>query len=209
MNMNLIVEAKQDPERPRRTLLTVDHFREIERFNEWLDNLEYPFEVPGITKGTLNIEGLPTYKFKSYSKIYEQRLAYLEKPKTVTWYDFCKKENITETVWPAGTPIECRDNPNFCPGLKTKTKYRCEKKNYPLDFIYETSYKGYNFRKFRNDDDIVQKVQSGKGDETTLYKKFAKLLYVQVMFGGTTPKVLEQDYVYGDNDLTSATAVRF
>ena len=29
------------------------------------------------------------------------------------------------------------------------------------------------------------------------------------MFGGTTPKVVEQDYIYGDNDLTSATAVRF
>ena len=42
-----------DPERPRRTLLTVDHFREIERFNEWLDNLEYPFAMPGIPKGTL------------------------------------------------------------------------------------------------------------------------------------------------------------
>ena len=48
MNLNLIIEAKQDPERPRRTLLTVDHFREIQRFNEWLDDLEYPFEMPGI-----------------------------------------------------------------------------------------------------------------------------------------------------------------
>ena len=121
----------------------------------------------------------------------------------------CQKEDIIETVWPEGTPEECRYNPNFCPGLKTKTKYRCEKKNYPLDFIYETKFRGYNFKKFRNDDDIVQKVQSGKGDETTIYKKFAKLLYVQVMFGGTTPKVVEQDYIYGDNDLTSATAVRF
>ena len=57
--------------RPRRTLLTVDHFREIERFNEWLDNLEYPFEVPGIPKGNLNIEGLPTYKFASNKTVLE------------------------------------------------------------------------------------------------------------------------------------------
>ena len=154
MNMNLIIEAKQDPERPRRTILTVDHFREIQRFSEWLDDLEYPHEMPGIPKGTLNIEGLPTYQ-PSKTVVLQQRLAYLEKPKTVTWYDMCKKEDIIETVWPDGTPEECRYNPNFCPGLKTKTKYRCEKKNYPLDFIYETKFKGYNFKKFRDDDDIV------------------------------------------------------
>ena len=154
MDLNLIIEAKQDPERPRRTLLTVDHFREIQRFNEWLDDLEYPFEMPGIPKGTLNIEGLPTYQ-SNKTAVLQQRLAYLEKPKTVTWYDLCRKEDIIETVWPEGTPEECRYNPNFCPGLKTKTKYRCEKRNYPLDFIYETKFRGYNFKKFRNDDDIV------------------------------------------------------
>ena len=155
MALHLIIEAKQDPKRPRRTLLTVDHFREIQRFSEWLDDLEYPFEMPGIPKGTLNIEGLPTYKSNNTKVVLQQRLAYLEKPKAVTWYDMCKKEDIIETVWPAGTPEECRYNPNFCPGLKTKTKYRCEKKNYPLDFIYETKFRGYNFKKFRNDDDIV------------------------------------------------------
>ena len=62
MNVNILVEAKQDPSRPRRTLLTVDHFREIQRFEEWLDDLEFPFEVPGIPKGNITFEGLPTYK---------------------------------------------------------------------------------------------------------------------------------------------------
>ena len=84
-----------------------------------------------------------------------QRLAYNEKPKTIKWYDMCSKENITETIWPEGTPEECRSNPNFCPGLQTKTKYRCRKKMYPLDFVYETDYQGYNFNKYRTDDDLV------------------------------------------------------
>ena len=57
MDMNILVEAKPDPKRPRRTVLTIDHFREIQRFEEWLDKLEYPFEVPGIPKGNINLEG--------------------------------------------------------------------------------------------------------------------------------------------------------
>ena len=61
MNMMIIVEAKQDPNRPRQTVLTVDHFREIQRFEEWLDDLQYPYEMPGIPKGNLKFDGLPTY----------------------------------------------------------------------------------------------------------------------------------------------------
>ena len=29
------------------------------------------------------------------------------------------------------------------------------------------------------------------------------------MFGGVTPKTVQQDYIYGDNDLTAAQAVRY
>ena len=56
MPMYLIIEAKQDPSRPRRTLLTKDHFREIQRFDEWLNRVEYP-NVPGIPAGNLNVAG--------------------------------------------------------------------------------------------------------------------------------------------------------
>ena len=56
MPMFLIIEAKQDPERPRRTLLTKDHFREIQRFDEWLNKVEYPI-VPGIPFGTRRVPG--------------------------------------------------------------------------------------------------------------------------------------------------------
>ena len=48
MDMAIMIVAKPDPTRTRTTVLTVDHFREIQRFEEWLDKLEYPFEVPGI-----------------------------------------------------------------------------------------------------------------------------------------------------------------
>ena len=44
------MEAKVDPKRPRRSILTVDHFKEIVRFEEWLYKLEYP-DVPGLPFG--------------------------------------------------------------------------------------------------------------------------------------------------------------
>ena len=56
MPLYLIVEAKQDPSRPVRTVLTYDHFREIQRFNEWLDKLEYSeIPSPGIPKGGMAV----------------------------------------------------------------------------------------------------------------------------------------------------------
>ena len=60
-----------------------------------------------------------------------------------------------------------------------------------MDFVYETNFHGYNFKRFKTDDDIVQKVRSGKGDETTRFKDLGKVLYVQIMFGGVTPKTVE------------------
>ena len=57
--------------------------------------------------------------------------------------------------------------------------------NFPLDFVYETSYQGYNFKKYSTDDDIVQKIRTGKGDETSRYKALGAVLYVELMFGST------------------------
>ena len=37
--MNLIFEAKFNPDKPFRTILTVEHFKEIVRFEDWLMNL--------------------------------------------------------------------------------------------------------------------------------------------------------------------------
>ena len=67
----------------------------------------------------------------------------------------CTKEYILEKVWPDNTPEYCKDNPNTCPRIKSKYKFRCFKKSYVLDFIYENNFKDYNFKKFKTDDDIV------------------------------------------------------
>lgn len=34
-------------------------------------------------------------------------------------------------------------------------------------------------------------------------------IFIETIFGGTTPKLPQQDYIYGKNDLTAAKAARF
>ena len=136
------MEAKLDQTRPRRTILTVDHFKEIRWFEEWLYRLEYSI-VPGIPRHS----------------------GYKEVPKTITFYDLCIKTNIRLRIWPEDTPEDCRFTPRLCPLIKAPVKKWCRAYNSPLDFVYDYNLKDYNFRKFKTDDDLVQKIRTGKGDE--------------------------------------------
>ena len=97
--MDLILEAKVDPERPSRTILTVDHFKEIMRFEEWLYRVEYP-DVPGIP-------------YKS---------TYKEPPAALTFYDMCTKDDLKIKMWPEETPDECRLVPSLCPSIRPPIK---------------------------------------------------------------------------------------
>ena len=86
---------------------------------------------------------------------------------------------------------------------------RCFTTQRPLDFIYDRKLNKYDFNRYKNDDKLVQKVRTGKGDKTYLYNGLGKNLFIESFLGGTTPSIPEQDYIYGDNDLTSAKACRF
>ena len=56
----------------------------------------------------------------------------------------------------------------------------------------------------------MKKIRTGKGDETTSkFNGLGEILYVKVMFGSTQPIILEQDFIYGDNDIVSAKAIRY
>ena len=79
-----------------------------------------------------------------------------------------------------------------------------------MDFVYENKIKDYNFRKYSTDEDLLKKIRTGKGDErTSKYNGLGEILYVKVMFGSTQPIILEQDFIYGDNDILSAKAMRY
>ena len=55
----------------------------------------------------------------------------------------------------------------------------------------------------------MQKIQTGKGDTKYRYTELGEVIYVQAVFGGTSPEQLAQDYVYGNNDILTAKAARF
>ena len=121
------------------------------------------------------------------------------------------KSDDTIKVWPHGTPDECRLIPSQCPQIRPITRSRCRTYGQsPLDFVYEKKFQDYNFRKFSSDERLLQKVRTGKGDETVdSYDDLGNVIYVQFMFGSTQPKVLQQDYIFGDNDIVSAKALRY
>ena len=121
----MLMVAKEDPKKPLGTIITIDHFKEIRRFEEWLYRLEYPI-VPGIPNG----------------------MPYEETPESLTWYDLCIKQNVRVKIWPEDTPAYCRLVPSSCPKIKAPEKNRCQVGNSPLDFIYDRKLKDYNFRQF-------------------------------------------------------------
>ena len=79
----------------------------------------------------------------------------------------------------------------------------------PLDFIYERRLNRYNLDRYRSNEDLVKKIQTGKGDEIFRYDGLGNNLFIEIIFGGTTPRIPNQNYVYGDNDLTAAKAARY
>ena len=150
-------------------MLTIEHFKEIMKFEEWLMRLEYP-DVPGKPKGWPANQDPPT---------------------VMTWYDQCEKENVHLKNWPEGTPDQCRDLPQLCPEIRARTRKKCRTWNSPLDFVYDNKLRDYNFRKFSSDDELVRKIRTGKGDETLWkYNELGEVIYVELLAGGSTPVVV-------------------
>lgn len=62
--------------------------------------------------------------------------------------------------------------------------------------------------KFKNDNDLIRQIQSGKGDTTFRYYSH-QALYIEAMFAGTIPSEPTQDYSTGRNDLYAAKSARW
>ena len=65
----------------------------------------------------------------------------------------------------------------------------------------------YNMTEWKNDDELLDKVKTGKGDED-IYTLF-KNIYVDNIFGGTVPADLTQDSITGRNDIERAFATSY
>ena len=58
---------------------------------------------------------------------------------------------------------------------------------WPLDWVYEQKTDSYNIDKFRTNEELINKIQSGKGDERFIYTGF-KSIYIQIFLAGTVPE---------------------
>ena len=65
----------------------------------------------------------------------------------------------------------------------------------------------YNLSRYEDDKELLDKIQSGKGDEE-IYTTFINL-YPELMFGGTVPDEIDQDTFTGENDITYARAALY
>ena len=79
----------------------------------------------------------------------------------------CKKEEEETliTIWPEDieVPYYCRRNPDLC-DIDAKVINRCETSMSPLDFVYDKGLSDYVLYEYQTDEQLVQKIQTGKGD---------------------------------------------
>jgi hypothetical protein len=124
---------------------------------------------------------------------------------TVSFYDVCRRTNITDEIVVEYAAEGCKIDDYYCiPDVEEK----CKTSSRPIDFIYDRKTDSFDLSKYRTDMDLVAKIQTGKGDETFMYYGH-KNIYVELIFAGTTPAEVTQDYVNGNNDLYSARTARW
>ena len=62
--------------------------------------------------------------------------------------------------------------------------------------------------KYKTDEELVLKVQTGKGDPA-MYEGLGNNIFIETFFAGTQPATPRQDYLYGNNNLIGAKALRY
>ena len=74
----------------------------------------------------------------------------------------------------------------------------------PLDFLYERHNDTYNLSRYDDDKELLDKIQTGKGDEDYIYTDDYRYIPVTNMFAATYPEDIDQDRIGGANDLVAA-----
>ena len=88
------------------------------------------------------------------------------------------------------------------------TAPKCVTSAKPIDFIYMRKDDEFNIDEYESNNELIAKVQTGKGDETFIHYGYNNI-YVQLVFAGSIPPILEQDLISGKNNLFSARAARY
>jgi len=72
----------------------------------------------------------------------------------------------------------------------------------PLDFVYQVESATFDLTPFETDEDLVRKIQTGKGDPT-LYSDL-EFISIESVFAGTMPRIVDQSASVGSNNIESA-----
>ena len=113
--------------------------------------------------------------------------------------DVCELYNITsEETEDLIDDIKCDKNiPYDCPAQISE---KCFHTPSPLDFVYERFNDTYNISRYDDDAELVDKIQTGKGDEEYIYDAYY-YINVDFPFSATYPETVDVDRFTGENDL--------
>lgn len=118
--------------------------------------------------------------------------------------DLCELYNVTTEEMDEDLEDDCDEDKEY--GCPVKLKPKCFSTPRPLDFVYERWNDTYNISRYDNDQELIDKIQTGKGDPY-LYKNF-RIIFLDTMLGGTTPEEPDQDTFTGVNDIEYAKAAK-
>lgn len=99
--------------------------------------------------------------------------------KLINLRDICQQYNLTEE----------EDQEKIGPTEPVVLGPKCFTTQKPLDFIYEKYNDTYNLSRYEDDRDLLEKIQTGKGDED-IYTAFINL-YPDLFLGGTEPPEID------------------
>ena len=100
--------------------------------------------------------------------------------------DLCQQYNITSEEDDEDLEDDCNENKPY--GCPVKLAPKCFSTQRPLDFVYERWNDTYNISRYDTDKELVDKIQTGKGDE---YLYTWQSIYIENVFGGTTPEKVD------------------
>ena len=73
----------------------------------------------------------------------------------MSFYDLCRKTNVTDEVVRQFAAEGCETDPFYClPDIEEK----CQVTARPIDFIYDRKTDSFDLSKYRNDQELIAKI---------------------------------------------------
>ena len=95
-------------------------------------------------------------------------------PTYMTFYELCRQKNVTDSRVEKMAARACKEyGDEFC---LVEAEPKCVTSAKPIDFIYERKDDIYNLDRYKTREDLIAKVQSGKGDEQFIHYGYNNII---------------------------------